>query len=269
MRALLKTVAAALVIAAAANAGGVLMGGSPPVDGAAVAPSSVTTPFVDAGVLYAGFIATNGAPPGTAGTTPVVIGSRSSPNFAGIWFNNGPSAVTDSNYQIIGDGSQTLYLRAPQAGGAVYFVGGSTAGSYADATGFHTLDSKSETFGSWSGYTVGVVATNVNFLGCFKPTLAVAFRNITASWAVAGAGPSDGGAGQVVVRIRNITDSSTLCTCTLGACAATASTPLSCDCNSIATAGKTYCLQYDPTASTGTVCGTDPSGTFATVEMVQ
>lgn len=157
----------------------------------------------------------------------------------------------------------------PNVTGRIVACDGTTALAY-DAVTTHSftclaIPSSGKTLGAWGGNTVGVIATGTSFLGGYKPTTAVKFGNVTCSWAVAGAGGTNG----VVVRIRNLTDSSTLCTCTLGSCSATASTPLSCSCNTASLAGKQYAIQYDPTGGTGTDCASDPSGTSCTVETIE
>lgn len=76
------------------------------------------------------------------------------------------------------------------------------------------------------------------------------FRNIACNWAAAGS------AGTLTMRIQNLTDATTLCSCSLGSCAGAAYTsPPFCDCAGTFVAGKMYVVQIDP----ATTCATPPT----------
>lgn len=86
-------------------------------------------------------------------------------------------------------------------------------------------------------------AEGANFVGATKLRDGANAFQVTCAWGAAGAGGATG----VVVRLRNITASSTLCTCTLGACNTAAATPLSCSCSGAMVADEEYALQLDST----------------------
>ena len=98
-----------------------------------------------------------------------------------------------------------------------------------------------------------------NFTGGSRITTGTGTTQVATvcSWNVVGVGGSTG----VVVRIRNVTDSTTLCTCTLGACTTAINTPLECNCSGTFVASKIYTVQLDST----TDCGTNPGQIVCTV----
>jgi hypothetical protein len=116
--------------------------------------------------------------------------------------------------------------------------------------------------GNWTALTVGILANVTNFSGAFKASNETPkFGNISCSATVAGVGGTTG----IVIKVRNVTDSTDLCSCTLGACTTTAGTPLTCSCNTTGVVSKAYTLEY----ATTTDCATNPSGFVCNVEQIQ
>jgi len=74
------------------------------------------------------------------------------------------------------------------------------------------------------------------------------FRNITCNTLVAGT------AGSLTLRIRNLTDATTTCSCSI-TCNAAITTMQTCDCNGTYTNGKDYVVQVDA----ATTCATPPT----------
>ncbi len=116
--------------------------------------------------------------------------------------------------------------------------------------------------GTWSARSPGATAAaeTAHFLGPMNSTSrGGTMGNISCNWSVTGVGGTTG----VVVKIRNATDSSDLCSCTLGACTTTALDPLVCACNTAFVAAKTYTVQL----AAGTDCATNPSEVQCSVEL--
>ena len=116
--------------------------------------------------------------------------------------------------------------------------------------------------GSWASEAIGTNAVNVNFTGPFR-TVANAgkFRNVNCSAGVAGLT----GSTAMTVQIYNVTDSASLCTCSIGACNTAANSPLFCDCNTAFVAAKTYTVRLTSIGD----CVTPPQNTVCVVEMTQ
>lgn len=121
------------------------------------------------------------------------------------------------------------------------------------------------TTGTWGSTEQTPVAApeTTNFSGAYRITSlgTQKFRNIACNWATAGSGGSTG----VVVKIRNITAGSDLCSCTLGACDTVALTPLACDCNTAPAASANYTIQL----AAGTDCAANPALFYCNVEITQ
>lgn len=111
----------------------------------------------------------------------------------------------------------------------------------------------------WSSICFGTCATeNANFTGAIYGLGGTTART-TCSWATAGVGGSTG----VVVKIRNVTDATDSCTCTLGACTTAANTPINCTCAATITSAKVHTIQLDST----TDCGTNPANIVCTTSV--
>lgn len=141
---------------------------------------------------------------------------------------------------------------------------GGTAVAFVQSNGHYVSNSQDMTVGSWAGSWIPASAApeGTNFTGGFRATgTGGKMKQITCSWHVAGTGGTTG----VVAKVRNVTDASTLCTCTLGACTTAVDTPVSCDCNATWAASKSYVLQFETT----TDCTANPQQVMCSVELVR
>lgn len=105
----------------------------------------------------------------------------------------------------------------------------------------------------------GACVENVNFAGGYQPRAddEKQVTMITCSWGTAGTG----GASGVVVRLYDNAAPAEVCSCTLGACAATG--PLSCSCSSgPLSSGRTYTVQL----SSATDCEVNPANIVCNTE---
>lgn len=112
----------------------------------------------------------------------------------------------------------------------------------------------------WSTTCFGTCSSeDTNFTGGIY-SLGGAVTRMTCSWGTAGTGGSTG----VVVKVRNVTGGSDLCTCTVGACTIAANTPTACTCAGTFTAGSLYTMQLDAT----TDCAGNPANIVCTASVV-
>jgi hypothetical protein len=129
-------------------------------------------------------------------------------------------------------------------------TGGGTSMAYVDITGAPGFAAASgngtATFGTWSIFASGTLAATTSY-GSFKAagtTANLALRQVTCTHGTAGVGTNG------TLAIRNVTDSTTLCSGSY-TCTTAANTPTAIfDCAASPTAGKVYALQF----TTG--CGT-------------
>jgi len=136
---------------------------------------------------------------------------------------------------------------ATNEGGVIYDSTGKFLRN-SNATEWNPVGSGNGAVSFGCGNFVTACAVGTNYGGIYQTVAAGGkFRNITCVWRTPGT------AGSLVLRIRNLTDATTLCTCTLGSCAGAAFTPQSCDCNTAFLAAKNYTLQIDATTSCGTL----------------
>lgn len=116
--------------------------------------------------------------------------------------------------------------------------------------------------GVWTSSCATCVLGNDFQSGLWISGAVAKFGEVSCEATTAGSGGTNG----VVVRIRNFTDSSTLCTCTLGACNSVAAAK-HCTCGQVPTANKMYEMQLDPTGS-GTDCVVNPANLTCNVELI-
>lgn len=91
--------------------------------------------------------------------------------------------------------------------------------------------------------------------GAFRPTVAGGtFQNLIANFASFGAV----GAGTITFRVQNITDASTLCSCTIASCNPANFTAQTCTCGGVFAANKTYVIQI-----TAATCAPLPNNIIA------
>lgn len=113
----------------------------------------------------------------------------------------------------------------------------------------------------WSAMCIGAPCTEVaSFTGGIY-SLGGSVTRATCSWATIGVA---GGSNTVVVKIRNTTAGSDLCSCTLGACNIAINTPTSCTCSGTFTSGSLYTWQLDA----ATDCATIPGNIICTASVV-
>lgn len=108
----------------------------------------------------------------------------------------------------------------------------------------------------WSTTCFGVCGEDVNFQGGIRAQGTGSTARVVCSWGTAGSGGTTG----VVLKIRNVTAGTTLCTCTVGACTIAASTPTECTCAGTYTSANIYSMQLDGT----TDCAGNPSNIVCT-----
>jgi len=111
---------------------------------------------------------------------------------------------------------------------------------------------------------VGALAADANFTGGWRTTNNVlTVGTITCSWTTQGT--NGAGAGNVDVKVRNTTDGTDLCSCSLGLCNATANVPLSCACATASLAAKSYTLRFATTSD----CTVFPANTICDLELTR
>lgn len=132
------------------------------------------------------------------------------------------------------------------------------------STGHYNTTAKTMPTGSWETFAnqgVALPEDATSFRTPFQSQGSATggtFQRIACRTPTAGVGGATG----VVLKIRNVTDGTDLCSCTWGACNATAST---CQCNAAFTQGKFYDLQV----SSSTDCGTNPTDMYCSVEIAR
>lgn len=117
----------------------------------------------------------------------------------------------------------------------------------------------------WSSQAVAALGDTIGFGGALKsPSFTGKVRQITCSWTTLGVCTACTNA--VIMQVYDVTTSTSLCTCSLGAnCAVAVGTVETCNCNSAAmTAGDVYAMQF----SSGTGCTTNPAGVTCSTELV-
>jgi len=161
-------------------------------------------------------------------------------------------------------GVATGSLPTCNAGNAGVLQYDTTTGTYkwCNGTAFASMSGTvTATTNTWSTTCFGVPCSGeaANFTGASRVTVGTGTTQVAlvCSWNVVGTGGTTG----VVARIRNNTDGTTLCTCTLGACTTAINTPLECNCSGTFTAAKIYTMQLDST----TDCTTNPGQIICTV----
>jgi hypothetical protein len=111
----------------------------------------------------------------------------------------------------------------------------------------------------WSAMCLGACGNDTNFTGGIY-SLGGAVTRMTCSWATAGTGGTTG----VVIKVRNVTGSSDLCSCTVGACTIAANTPTACTCSGTFTAASLYTMRL----SSSTDCGANPQNIICTASVI-
>lgn len=171
----------------------------------------------------------------------------------------------------IADGG-TLHLSGP-----AYVAGNVTVGGTLSVAGLSSLGSvdagsvavaqivspgRNLSVGSWSAEYDGVISEDTNFLPPWRTASPFPPRFGLISCASSSAG-ADGTTG-LVVAIVNVTDATTLCSCTLGTCTTPARSPLNCACNAQPLPNKDYAVQI----TSATDCTPNPQGISCTVQQL-
>ncbi len=81
--------------------------------------------------------------------------------------------------------------------------------------------------------------TDLNFIGPLANPPGTSVGRIQCSWETAGTV----GSTNATIQVYNVTDSSSVCTCAIGACNNTARTPMDCTCGGTLTTGKNYAMR--------------------------
>lgn len=114
---------------------------------------------------------------------------------------------------------------------------------------------------AFGAYCPGTCGNLANFIGAFNPKTVTAgekIRNVTCEAGTAGTG----GVAGFVVKVRDVTASSDLCSCTINISCAALNGPFTCDCNSgTLTAGHIY----EPFVAASSDCSIYPSNVFCNV----
>ena len=100
-------------------------------------------------------------------------------------------------------------------------------------------------------------AEGTTFLGAYTPPAEVTAHNVTCVWGTAGTAGTTG----VVAALWDDTGNAEVCTCTLGACTASANESLTCACASSMTPTKRYSVRLSAT----TDCDVNPSNIMCSV----
>lgn len=130
-----------------------------------------------------------------------------------------------------------------------------TAQAFIQSDGDFVTNDHAMTTGFVSHYSTAALPEGTP-LATWRPTSAGYIRNLTAVWTA-----GTGGVTGVVLRVQNVTDSTTTCTCT-ATCTGTGNV---CDCNAALTPAKTYQLQ----AHTTTDCTANPTNAAISVELAR
>lgn len=212
-------------------------------------------------VSSGGNLVTSGTIASTAASPSVTLGSAST-NTGGVKFQTSGST-----------GTTTLTAGNPGAATNITLTLPTTAGSAGqvmktDGTGVLSFGDPSDganTTGSWGAFcNSGTCANITNFLGGFKATNASGkFGNVVCEAGTAGV--TGGATVGFKIKIRNLTDSTDLCSCVQNTSCSAMTTPQACSCNTAYLAAKTYEFQID----NATDCATNPGNVFCNVEMTQ
>lgn len=113
----------------------------------------------------------------------------------------------------------------------------------------------------WSATCFGLCSTDTNFTGGVY-SLGGTINRVTCSWGTAGSGGSTG----FVVKLRNVTDGTDGCSCTVGACNIAANTPTACSCTGgvAFTTAKQFTMRMAATSD----CVANPQNVICTASVV-
>ncbi|MFZ5469471.1 MAG: hypothetical protein ACOZIN_08545 [Myxococcota bacterium] len=140
--------------------------------------------------------------------------------------------------------ASTLGVSAAGTSGQCLKSGGSGAPTWGTCDGAAYLAEALWGFAGRCGIGASCV-TEANFLGPYRTSVFTAFaaKSISCSWGTAGTGGTTG----VVVELLDNTTPASVCTCTLGACTTSASTPLICGCAGSVGPNKTLVMRLAST----------------------
>jgi hypothetical protein len=218
----------------------------------AIGPVGIST---DGGVSL--FRGTNGVTVGASGTT---ISGDFYAGGAGLAFSVGTTGVSTSK-DVVGTGYvrsvgvATGSLPTCNAGlkGATETDTTLNVSKFCNGTAWAALNQGAVV--TWSNVCFGTCGEDVNMTGGVVDVVGTSTRMVC-SWGTAGTGGATG----VVVKIRNVTDAATVCSCTIGACTIAANTPTQCVCSGAFVTGKIYAMQVDGT----TDCSANPGNIVCT-----
>lgn len=219
---------------------------------------------------------------GTVGVLPVANGGTNGTSFSAhhVLLGQGSSTITTVNEGL--DGSIMLGVSGPadpqfalMSGDAtitnngVLTISAGAVNLTTDVSG--VLPTANGGLGSGalqSIWTVQAVAALANGTSFNPPSRLTTFagkaRRINCSWTTIGI--TGGGTDTVVMKVRDVTGTADLCSCSFGtgSCLVSANTSESCDCNSGAmTAGNTYAVQF----SASTNCSVNPAAITCGIEL--
>lgn len=162
----------------------------------------------------------------------------------------GTSTLTATTYlRTIGVATGSLPTCNAGTAGALEYDTTETCVKYCNGTAWSIcpLTTAAAINYQWSNVCFGICSEDVNFTGGMRTTGAGAVDTIVCAWGTAAVG-----AGNVVVKIRNITAAADVCTCAVIDCAVAANTPTACACSGTFLNGNVYSMQL----TSGTTCAT-------------
>lgn len=206
-----------------------------------------------------GFANVNGAQLQLAGSgTTSITGYGSGSVGNGTAFASFPTCNASLLGRLLFDSTNTQWRFCDGAGTWVFLVPSASGGTYptrlAAANGFTAISSMTATAASEETNFLGTLLFSNN---AGTPTTT---DQVSCNWETAGTGGTTG----VVVRVFDVTASSSICTCTLGACTTASRAPLGCKCTGTMTAGNQYAVRL----SSATDCTVNPQNVVCNVAVV-